>query len=460
MALAVALFGLAVGMGYAVAMGEVAAFYVALAVVGGIAVLFDWRIGAVLLIMLLPLGATHFVPHNVFGIPGLNPFNVVLGATLVSFVARERLTTLAPRQLVWLYVLPVFAAGLLGMSHAREIHPFFFSNMVLNFTDAGGYLREMALRPLLIVLAVVLVGAAAARAERPERLLIPMMAAVWMLALLQFGFIVAAGVRVGFLSSPQAREFYDSIGLHANDLGRLYAVAYGLFLFVWWETKRPALKTALFLSLGVAALAMVLTFSRGAFLGFFVINGLFLAWKFNARLIALALVAGAIVAALAPGYLLDRVMYGFATGDANTVSADRIHGIWLPLLPELWKSPIWGNGLGSTMWSMPMLTDEMNRVGHPHSAYLEALLDMGVIGLALMLAYFWHVWTGFRALGSNAYLSPEMRGFFQGASTALICFFITGWVGSSFRPEAEFCFLWLAIGMMYGMFRRTRAAAS
>jgi O-antigen ligase len=107
-----------------------------------------------------------------------------------------------------------------------------------------------------------------------------------------------------------------------------------------------------------------------------------------------------------------------------------------------------------------MLTDEMNRVGHPHSAYLEALLDMGVIGLALMLAYFWHVWRGFRALGSNAYLSPEMRAFFQGATAALVCFFITGWVGSSFRPEAEFIFLWLAIGVMYGMFRRTRAAAS
>jgi O-antigen ligase len=205
---------------------------------------------------------------------------------------------------------------------------------------------------------------------------------------------------------------------------------------------------------------MVLTFSRGAFLGFFVINALFLVWKFNARLIGLALIFGAIAVAMAPGYLVDRIMFGFATGDPNTVSADRLEGIWAPLLPEIWKTPLWGNGLGSVMWSLPMLTDEMNRVGHPHSAYLEALLDMGVIGLALMLAYFWHVWRGFRALGSNAYLSPEMRAFFQGATAALVCFFITGWVGSSFRPEAEFIFLWLAIGVMYGMFRRTRAAAS
>src|SRR5204863_9427550 len=142
--------------------------------------------------------------------------------------------------------------------HAQEIHRYFFEHLIFNFTDAGGYFRETALRPLFMVLAVVLVGAAAARAEQPERLLVPMMVSIWMLALLQFGFIVAAGVRVGFLSSPEAREFYDSIGLHANDLGRLYAVAYGLFLFVWWDTKRPALKTALFLTLGITSLAMVL----------------------------------------------------------------------------------------------------------------------------------------------------------------------------------------------------------
>jgi O-antigen ligase len=167
----------------------------------------------------------------------------------------------------------------------------------------------------------------------------------------------------------------------------------------------------------------------------------------------------AFLAIASPEYLWNRITFGFASGDPNRISADRIEGIWLPLLPELWKSPLWGNGLGSVMWSFPMLTGGMSAVSHPHSAYLEALLDMGVIGLCLTLAYYWHVWRGFRALGSNAYLTPEMRAFFQGASAALICFFITGWFGSSFRPDAEFCFLWLAIGMMYGIQSRTRSAA-
>jgi O-antigen ligase len=148
---------------------------------------------------------------------------------------------------------------------------------------------------------------------------------------------------------------------------------------------------------------------------------------------------------------------GFAGGgDVNTVSAGRIDEIWGPLmLSDAWKSPLWGSGLDSVMWSDAAWSGIMLLVTHPHNAYLQAFLDMGVFGLALLLAYFWHVWKGLLALGSNAYLSPTMRGFFQGAVAALVCFLLTGWAGSSLRPSAEFTFLWFAIGMMYGMRART-----
>src|SRR5437016_5638241 len=92
--LGLGLFGLAVAVGY------VAAFYVALAAVSAIAVMFDYRIGAVLLILLLPMGATYFMPHSVLNIPALNPFNILLLSTLFSFILREKLAGIAPRQLL------------------------------------------------------------------------------------------------------------------------------------------------------------------------------------------------------------------------------------------------------------------------------------------------------------------------------------------------------------------------
>jgi len=450
----IGMVGLAVALGLAIAYGDLNGFYVAVSVVAAIAVLFDFRIGAVLLVMLLPFGATHFMPHGMLGVPGLNPLNVVIAATLGSFILRGgKLAGFAPAPLLWLYMIPILLAGLNGMRHAHQIAPFFLEAENPPFTEAVSYMRDMVIRPLLIPVVALLVGAAAARSQKPERFITAVIASVWLIALFEIGFIAASGVRLGLLASPSSRRFFDEMGLHANDLGRLFAVAYAVLLFVWWEAKRPALKGWLFVTLGVASVAMVLTFSRGALFGFFVVNALFLVWKFNARLLGLALLAAAVVALLAPEYLWNRITFGF-DADANTVTADRLEGIWVPMLPELWKSPIWGNGIASIMWAPPVLAGTMDPVGHPHNAYLEAYLDMGAVGLALLLAYYVHVWRGFRVLGSNAYLSGEMRGFFQGATAGLICFLVTGGAGSSFRPEPEFAFLWLAIGMMYGVLAR------
>jgi O-antigen ligase len=101
-----------------------------------------------------------------------------------------------------------------------------------------------------------------------------------------------------------------------------------------------------------------------------------------------------------------------------------------------------------------MQAGAMLPVGHPHNAYMQTMLDMGIVGMLLLLAYYFHVWRGFRALGSNAFLSPEMRGFFQGATAALLCLLVTGMSGGSLRPDVDFAYLWLAIGMMYGVLAR------
>lgn len=450
------LVALAVASGVALAYGELGAFYVAVSVICGITVMYDFRIGAVLLVVMLPMGATHLFPHSLLGVPGLNPNNILVVATLASyFLHGGKVGLLAPKQLVWLYIVPILIAGAIGMPHVLDIPAEFFETLV--WDTPIGYFREETIRPLLIVAVAMLLGAAVARSKKPESFLTPIIISVWAIALIEIGFIIASGVRLGLLASAGSRRFFDEIGMHANDLGRLFAVAYALLLFVWWETQNGRLKTVLFFTLNLTALALILSFSRGAFLGFFLINGLFLAWKFNAKTMSLALIVAAIITMIAPEYVWNRITFGF-DADANTVSADRIDGIWGPLMSELWKSPVWGNGVGSIMWSAPMQAGAMLPVSHPHNAYLEAVLDMGFAGLALLAVYFVHVWRGFRALGSNPYIAPEVRGFFQGATAALMCFAVTGWAGSSLRPMDEFAYLWVAIGMMYGMLARKPAA--
>src|SRR5262245_3650593 len=74
--------------GVAIAFGETGAFYVTLSLILAAAILFDFRLGAVALIVLLPLSQTNLFPHSMFGIPALNPFNILILSTLASYAVR------------------------------------------------------------------------------------------------------------------------------------------------------------------------------------------------------------------------------------------------------------------------------------------------------------------------------------------------------------------------------------
>ena len=159
---------------------------------------------------------------------------------------------------------------------------------------------------------------------------------------------------------------------------------------------------------------------------------------------------------LMPGAVYSRLDMGMGQG-VNAVSAGRVSGICQPLLPWVTESPIWGHGLQSILWSPAMRADHMLQVTHPHSAWLQAVLDTGFIGLVLLLA-FWmgHVWRGFRALARDPALDPEVAGFFEGAAAGLLGMVIANVAGSSFFPVPEQSFLWLAVGMMYGLRLRAK----
>ena len=448
------LFGVVCGVGLAV--GELQALVASLTVLACFAVLADFRIGAVLLLVMLPVEGSYLFPHSVFGVTGLNPLNLVLAATLVSYLVRGHgLKTFLPKPLGWFFVLPIVIAGLLGTRHVDEVHPYFYEVEVIHFTDALGYLRDVLLKPMLTVVAALIIAQAVAKSKKTENFLIPFIVAVWVMSVMAIGYVVAEGVSIGALALTSSRTFFSALGMHANDLGRLYAVAYALLLFTWGETKDARLKTILLVTMGVLTMALLLTFSRGAFVGWVMVNVLFLVWKFNAKTIGLAALAGGAGLALMPGAVVSRMSLGLVGGgDVNEFSAGRVEEIWLPLLPELFKSPLWGNGLDSTMWAKALWAEMMLPVTHPHNAYMQAILDMGLLGMGLLLAYYWHVYRTCRDLGSNANLSPTMRGFYQGAVAGLLCFIVTGFAGSSLRPTPEFAFLWIAIGMMYGQLGR------
>lgn len=447
--------------GYAVVVAEWNALIIGVALVASVLILVDFRVGVILLVLLMPISASKIFPHQILGITGLNPVNMLLAATLGSYLLHALLDKTVgrfiPRPLLLLYILPFVAAGILGSRHVGDIALYFLITEYVKFSDTFGYLRDLVVKPLLLVIFALLVAAAVARMARTERVLGPFIVSVWIMGLMVVVYFVTSGAGLGQLARSSAREFLSPLGLHANELGRMYAIAYALLLFTWSQTKDHAVKLVLLASIVVVVSALALTFSRGGFVGFVLVSALFL---ISRRRIGSLLVGATVAAAVLyflPDAIYERVTAGFGMG-ANAISAGRIDRIWIPLIPDLMRSPIYGNGIGAMLWSDAVRLGRSLLVTHPHNAYLQTLLDMGLIGLALFGAYFFHVWQGFRRLSTASDLTDSERGFYQGAAAGLVAFLLMAVADGSLTPAPEQAFLWLAIGMMYG--ERARRAAS
>ena len=463
--LAIGLLGAAWGM--AVAAGGLISLYLCASLIACGFILFDFRIGVVLLILLMPMsGSSTLFPHEMFGVVGLNPLNVLLAGTLISCMlhalADNSLRRLLPRPLLWLYIVPILVAGAIGSRHTRQIAPTLLTIYEgLDFPDAASYLRDMVLKPMLMVVFALLVGAAVAKSARPERFLLPALVSICMMALLVLVYVAHSGVALAQLAKEDSRQFLSTLGLHANDLGRLYAVGYALVLFTWSDAPSRALRLALLAAAAMTAVALILTFSRGAFVALAVVSALYVLWRFSAKTLLVAACAAVAALLFARGAISERLSSGEGAG-LNAISSGRLNGLWLPLLPEVWRHAVLGNGIGSILWSDAMRRgagQTMLVVTHPHNAYLQAALDMGITGLLLLCAYFAHVWRGLRALAKDPAVAPALRGFYQGAAAGLAGIMVANCTDSSLTPRPEQAFLWLAIGMMYG-YQARRAAAT
>ena len=420
----------------------------------------DFRVGVLVMILIMPISASYIFPRAMFGVTGLNPLNVLLVGTFMSYLLVAMpdgsIKRIMPMWLVPVYILPLVLAGLNGMGHVNEIPKVFFDTEQVDFRNNVGYLRDTVLKPLILVAYSLIVGAAYSRAREPSKFIVPMMVSMWFMGFMVIGFFLYSNVKFGQLAGEYARHFLSPLGMHANDLGRLYVTAIAILLFTWDRTRRPVLKTLLFLSMGLTGIALILTFSRNAFMTLALVVAMFLvSRRRNMKLMILAAAAIPLALMLTPGAIWYRLEMGAGEGAAG-VSAGRVSDIWTPLIPQLFDKPFFGHGLQSVLWAPAMRMGEMMEVTHPHSAYMGALLDFGVIGAILLVAFWFTVWKGFRKLARDATLQPQEQGFFEGCAAALVSFMVAGFVGSSLTPVAEQSFLWLGIGLMFGV-RATHA---
>jgi hypothetical protein len=416
---------------------------------------FNYRYGVFISVLLLPLSSTRLVPREVLGITGLNPLNAVFG---VSVLALSLLWAFQRKKLVLpnlplsfrLYLSVMVIASMIGATHVDEMPSMFNLLQIVRFESIGGYLRDILFKPLIIVGIVYMLGVAVANANKADSYLVLVFASALLMPTIVIGYVGASGASLAMLSKANARGFLSALGIHANELGLMFNTCYALALFCFFAVSNRTAKLFLLLTICILAIAVMLSFSRGAFLGFIAINGYLL---YNQRRFGLILVAGIVVLILffiMPEAVIERATTGLANRDISAISAGRVGMIWMPLLPEFFSHPFFGQGMSSVLWAGAARRGTMLPVGHPHSAYLGMLLDFGVVGSVFVITFFVHMWKTFYNL-AKFHNEKIWRAFFQGGCACVLLALIQGITDDRVTPTLPQTFLWVAYGVALGI---------
>jgi len=465
---------------FAIGLGLVVALLGLFAIVGfaGLlvfaAILHNPRLGLILLAVLVPLSASTRMPHQLLGVTGLNPLNLTLFATLaglfwqMAFPGVRRPLTLKqlpiPAALAMLMVLPMVLAAAHG-SFSVDLIPAAFRRIGdVSFSTKGGYLRDVLVGPLLSVLAGQLLGLVL-RVDGPvsqsRAYLYAPLAGVCALAVV---FLVNAFASLGSLHAMADQDARNALaaaaGIHPNEVSLMFNCALAWALF----TARGAplrSRIALWTVAALMAVSSLLTFSRGGFIGMLIV---LIAYTLEMRRfmwIAAASVLLAVGALSLPEAVIERLTTGLAQSDVNAVSGGRVTQIWPLLLPVIGDHWLLGSGMESILWSPPVRSGALV-VTQPHNAYLGLLLDYGVVGAVMILAF--HIWCWFdlhrlaRRIEGGALggVDRVWAQFVRATSVMLPVLMAQSVTDNRLTPTASQTLMWLALGLAFGLRARCR----
>lgn len=420
----------------------------------------DFRVFAVLTVFLLPFLPTAFPSQMMAGLSGQKLIGMSIlatGAALFVAIAMRpgqlRIPSWRPALLAYLAVF--VGAALNGARSVGQIPEYFRALGVFRETGPLAYLQVILFAPMLVVAVAAVAALLVANTRRAGWILVPVFSSAVLLSLSVCLQAFGAASTVADLAQQEARRTLSALGLHANEIGLLLNMVLVQAMCALGQARSPGSRVVL----GGVALTLIagvlMTFSRGAFLGLTVVVVYTVLVCRRGAWPVLIVVGLTLAVASLSDAVLQRALHGIGGNDIDLISSGRVDQIWRPLLPELAKHPVVGGGHASILWSDAAQSRSILPVGHPHSAYLGSLLDVGIVGSAITALYFVHAWRLLRRTAAE--LPPQpLQGFFQGAAACILLLLVQGLTDDSFMPGFTHAYMWLAYGAAVGIAARPR----
>lgn len=433
-----------------------------------------WLVGVCAVIALSALLQHEDMPHSLGGITGFSPVNFLLGWTILMWLVqrnqmpRQPRLGPVPRLLAIAYITLMAFAFLRGVLDISSIQG---PESQTELATSVGFTVEYLINPLKYLLPALLVYLGIHTRKQYWMVL----AALTVMTML-FAVVVVRNVPLRALLDESLAlrvrpRIQKQAGLHANDMALVMVQAFwALLLYVRFSRHRWHRIAALAVA-GVTVVVIGMCQSRGGFLAF-VVTGVVLAavcW----RKLFLAFVPGLVlIGALFPT-IPARMMTGFGivdvagheTHDVAAVGGGRLDVLWPAAVAEISTAPLLGQGrltiLRTSMYG-PVLEGEGVCPTHPHNAYLEVLLDGGLIALIVVgLCLAGVLLVAVRM--ARAHDAPLTRFTGAVALSVTSAFLVMALSGQSFWPRESLlptaCII--ALGLRYWTwYRRGLSAAS
>ncbi len=365
----------------------------------------NWFVSTCGLILLSVIMQRQDFPQYLMGINGLNPWNVLLLVVVLSWWVHRRgeLRPLdLPRPVVTLLVV---CSAVVFVAYARAATDLGTLSSALD-TEVSfvGFTGEFLINRVKFVIPALLLFDGCRTRQR-----VAIAVGVVLAAAVAYALLVIRYVPVQSLLSASESVFMSyrhridrDTGLMAIDMSMLLAGAF-------WSTvalaslaaRRRSQQVGLLAAALVLGLGMALCHSRGSYIGW-AAAGMVLAavrWRRMLLLLPVAVIAvfmlfPAIPARLSMGWnMVDEA--GEEIHDWDKVTAGRSTDLWPAAFEQFYANPLLG--YGGEACSRTELRDRWLEHGstaptHPHNAYLQLLLDVGLIGFVPIMLLYGGLW--------------------------------------------------------------------
>lgn len=428
----------------------------------------DWYRSLCGLLVLMAFIERYDMPRQMLGITGLNPWNLLMLFILSAwFLAarRENLRWDFPKGIRWLLFLylVVILVGFVRM----------LGNMgpIVEFAATTGRsvpsVKELFIDDLLNTVKYVIPGLLLFHGCNSRSRLRWGIGACLLTTLL-LGLQIIKWMPISDLGDADAlsaralRVLDHGIGYHRVDLAAMMASASWAFFVS--RLIAPNKATGWILTgLGfLLVLSLALTGGRAGYVSWGAIAMLLAMLRWRKLIFALPVLL-ALVVALVPA-ARDRMLQGFGEGqrydavhfgdgrhDYASITSDRIL-IWPSVIGKIKEAPFVGYGRqghhtsGASREIRDLYGEKGEGFPHPHNAYLEFLIDNGIVGAFPVFLFFFIVLKRSAALFKN-----KQDPLFAAAGGVALAFVFGQLVASigaqSFYPRAGVVIMWATIGL-------------